>query len=115
MHIERIVPDLTVDDLERAVLEHRSVLGMQVLMDLGWIVTLGDDDGHQLTLMTTDPSAPMNPDVSVFVDDVHEALQELRRRDWRSCTLDRRALGSHALPLPRQRRAGRERRQSSLM
>lgn len=75
VHIERIVPNLTVDDLERAVLEHRSVLGMRVLMDLGWIVTLGDDDGHQLTLMTTDPSAPVNPDVSVFVDDVQGARQ----------------------------------------
>ena len=43
-------------------------------MDLGWIVTLGDDDGHQLSLMTKDPSAPVNPDVSVFVDDIHGVL-----------------------------------------
>lgn len=75
VRIERVVPDLTVDDLERAVLEHRYVLGMHVLMDHGWIVTLGDDDGRQLSLMSRDPSAPMNPHVSVFVDDVHEALQ----------------------------------------
>lgn len=43
-------------------------------MDHGWIVTLGDDDGHQLSLIAQDASGPVNPDVSVFVDDVHEAL-----------------------------------------
>lgn len=44
---------------------------MDVLMDHGWIVTLGDDAGHQLSLLTRDASAATNPDVSVFVDDVH--------------------------------------------
>ena len=75
MRIERLVPNLFVDDLARAVDEHQAVLGMKVLMDHGWIVTLGDDAGHHVSLMTADASAPMNPDVSVFVDDVDEALQ----------------------------------------
>ncbi|SQB95228.1 Glyoxalase-like domain [Clostridium paraputrificum] len=48
-------------------------------MDHGWIVTLADDDGHQLSVMTRDASGPVNPDVSVFVDDVHEALERARR------------------------------------
>jgi predicted enzyme related to lactoylglutathione lyase len=71
--IERIVPDLTVIDLERAVREHTQVLGLEVVMNLGWVATLSDDAGHQLTLMTADASAAVNPDVSVFVDDVHAA------------------------------------------
>ncbi|MGV9825457.1 VOC family protein [Gordonia sp. NPDC003429] len=74
MHVDRVVPNLTVSDLRRSVTEHTEVLGMRVLMDHGWIVTLGDDYGHQLSVMTEDASAPINPDVSVFVDDVHEAL-----------------------------------------
>lgn len=74
MRIDRVVPNLTVDDLCQAVEEHRAVLGMQVLMDHGWIVTLGDDAGHQLSLMTRDASARVNPDVSIFVDDVQEAF-----------------------------------------
>lgn len=73
MLIQRIVPDLTVTDLADAVRQHTEILGLRVLMDLGWVATLGDDDGHQLTLMTEDAGAPMNPDVSVFVDDVHAA------------------------------------------
>ena len=74
MRIDRVVPILTVSDLRRAVEEHRQVLGMTVLMDHGWIVTLGDEAGHQLSLMTADASAPTDPDVSIFVDDVEEVL-----------------------------------------
>lgn len=73
MRIQRIVPDLTVTDLPNAVREHREVLGMEVVMDHGWIVTLRGHDGHQLSLMTSDASASVNPDVSVFVDDVESA------------------------------------------
>lgn len=75
MRVERVVPNLTVADLNQSVEEHRGVLGLEVLMDHGWIVTLGDSAGHQLSLMTADATAPVNPDVSVFVDDVHEALR----------------------------------------
>lgn len=73
MKIERIVPDLTVIDLRQAVREHTEVLGLEVVMDHGWIVTLADSAGHQLSLMTADATAPVNPDVSVFVDDVQTA------------------------------------------
>lgn len=75
MKVDRIVPNLTVDDLAQAVAEHRTVLGFDVLMDHGWIVTLGDPSGtRQLSLMTSDLTGPVNPAVSIFVDDVHEAL-----------------------------------------
>jgi len=72
--VDRVVPNLTVADLDQAVAEHGAVLGMRVVMDHGWIVTLSDDAGHQLSLMTQDATASTNPDVSVFVDDVHAAL-----------------------------------------
>ena len=78
MRVDRVVPNLTVADLRRSVAEHAEVLGLRVLMDHGWIVTLGDDDGHQLSVMTEDASAPVNPDVSVFVDDVREAFANAR-------------------------------------
>ncbi len=78
MQVQRVVPNLVVADLPRAVSEHREVLGFEVLMDHGWIVTLGDAAGHQLSLMTADASAPVPPAVSVFVDDVEEALRRVR-------------------------------------
>ncbi|UFU07472.1 VOC family protein [Ruania halotolerans] len=73
MRIDRITPILTVTDLAEAIHEHSAVLGMEVVMDNGWIAFLADGDGHQLGLMTADASAPVNPDVSVFVDDVEAA------------------------------------------
>ena len=78
MKIQRIVPDLTVHDIAAAVREHTAVLGLNVVMDHGWIVTLADDKGHQLSLMTADASATVNPDVSVFVDDIHAAHDAAR-------------------------------------
>jgi predicted enzyme related to lactoylglutathione lyase len=71
--VQRIVPVLTVDDLASAIREHTLVLGLRVVMDMGWVAFLADDEGHQLGLMTSDATAPANPDVSVFVDDVDAA------------------------------------------
>lgn len=73
MEIERIAPILTIDNLDAAIAEHTGVLGMQVVMNMGWIAFLADDTGRQLGLMTTDATASVNPDVSIFVDDVEAA------------------------------------------
>ncbi|WP_239460142.1 VOC family protein [Nocardioides daejeonensis] len=73
------MPILTVTDLPAAVAEHQAVLGLDVVMDHGWIVTLADQEGRQLSLMTRDATAPVNPDVSVFLDSrdsVEKALAE---------------------------------------
>jgi len=68
--IERIAPILSVNDVATAISEHTGILGMRVVMDMGWIAYLADDAGRQIGLMTTDATAPVNPDISVFVDDV---------------------------------------------
>ena len=44
MELSRAVPILTVDDLDAAVRTYRTVLGLDVLMNLGWIATLGCRD-----------------------------------------------------------------------
>ncbi|MGO1408311.1 MAG: VOC family protein [Brachybacterium sp.] len=81
MKIHRIVPDVTVSDLAKAAAEYAEVLGLEVVMDHGWIITLADEAGHQLSLITEDASAPVNPDVSVFVDDVDSAHEAAVRAD----------------------------------
>lgn len=75
--IERIVPDLSVTDLRRTVDEYVAALGLEVVMDHGWIVTLADAEGRQLNLLTADATAPENPTVSVFVDDVQAAYERV--------------------------------------
>lgn len=77
MPLSRAVPILTVSDLRAAVQTYRAVLGVEVLMDHGWIVTLGSSGGPaQFSLMEEDATAPVTPSASLQVDDVDAAHAE---------------------------------------
>jgi catechol 2,3-dioxygenase-like lactoylglutathione lyase family enzyme len=54
--VSRIVPDLKSKAMEEAKAFYTHVLGLQVVMDLGWIVTMADAQrpGAQLSIMTHD-------------------------------------------------------------
>jgi predicted enzyme related to lactoylglutathione lyase len=73
VELERAVPILTVDDLASAVSVYQDVLGLDVLMDHGWIVTLGTAPRAELSLITHDQTATTNPVASVEVEDVDAA------------------------------------------
>lgn len=57
------------------------VLGLQVVMDRGWIITFAspDNPAAQISLMSEDASAPVQPDASIEVDDVDAAHAAARR------------------------------------
>jgi catechol 2,3-dioxygenase-like lactoylglutathione lyase family enzyme len=80
MAVSRIVPDLKSDSLEEAKAFYTRVLGLQVVMDHGWIVTLADPGRPelQLSIMTHDATAPVVPVASVQVDDVDASYQAAR-------------------------------------
>lgn len=75
MSVRRVVPDLPSGSLEAAKGFYRRVLGLEPIMDHGWIVTLAPPNRPdlQISLMTHDETAPIVPDVSVEVDDVDAA------------------------------------------
>jgi catechol 2,3-dioxygenase-like lactoylglutathione lyase family enzyme len=76
MTVNRVMPVLTVSDLEATRDAYVQVLGLREVMNLGWIVTLADDElRHQVSLMTKDATAPVNPQVSIEVDDVDAAYR----------------------------------------
>jgi catechol 2,3-dioxygenase-like lactoylglutathione lyase family enzyme len=76
MTVRRVVPILTVSELDAAVVAYKRILGLREVMNHGWIVTLADGEHrHQLSLMTKDATAPVNPSVSVEVDDVDAAYR----------------------------------------
>ena len=75
MDLLRAVPILTVPDVEAAVREYADLLGLDVLMNLGWVATLGTGGAAQFSVMDTDQSAPCNPDISLDVADVDQAYQ----------------------------------------
>lgn len=73
-----MVPIITVDDITSAAATYRNVLGMVEVTDLGWLLTMTDshDMHRQVTLVTKDASAPVNPQVSIQVDDVDAIYAE---------------------------------------
>ncbi|MFI2840160.1 VOC family protein [Mycolicibacterium sp. PDY-3] len=74
MTVGRVVPILTVSDIDAARAAYIATLGLTEVMNHGWIVTLADaEHRHQLSLMTKDQTAAVNPTVSVEVDDVDAA------------------------------------------
>ncbi|KAA0096704.1 glyoxalase [Mycolicibacterium sp. P1-18] len=73
MTVRRVVPNLTVADVAAARTAYVETLGLTEVMNHGWILTLADDAGHQISVMTTDLTAAVNPDLSVEVDDVDAA------------------------------------------
>jgi catechol 2,3-dioxygenase-like lactoylglutathione lyase family enzyme len=56
------------------------VLGLDVLMDQGWIVTYGSDERMQvqISFMAQGGSGTPVPDLSIEVDDVDAALQGMK-------------------------------------
>lgn len=74
MTVQRVMPVITVTDLEASRDAYAAALGLREVMNHGWIVTLADDEHrHQVSLMTKDATASVNPTVSIEVDDVDAA------------------------------------------
>ena len=76
MSVRRIVPDITSKDLDASRRFYVDVLGLEVAMDMGFIVTLVSPTNPtaQVSLMTDDDSSTILPQMSVEVadvDDVH--------------------------------------------
>ena len=73
MSVRRAVPDLHGDPAgSRAFYEN--VIGMELAMDMGWIVTFRSPIAGpvQISVMSRDATAPVTPDVSIEVEDVDD-------------------------------------------
>ena len=83
MRIRRIVPDIQTDRLEESRDFYENLIGLEVRMDLGWIVGLTSTSNEtvQLQLMIRDETAPVVPNVSIEVADVDAVYAEAIRRD----------------------------------
>ncbi|MEU7841665.1 VOC family protein [Micromonospora sp. NPDC049114] len=79
MTIRRAVPDITTAD-PAASSGFYQLLGFREDMNLGWVVTLVSPSNPtaQVTLVTRDTAAAVNPDLSVEVDDVDAAYEAVR-------------------------------------
>ena len=74
MSVKRIVPDIKSKDLDASRQFYVDVLGLEVAMDMGVIVTLVSPTNPtaQVSLMRDDESSAILPQMSVEVADVDE-------------------------------------------
>ncbi|MER0243592.1 VOC family protein [Streptomyces sp. 796.1] len=71
MSVRRVVPNLSSDALPESR-EFYGMLGFEEVMNHGWIMTLASptQPTAQVSVVTADLTGPVNPDLSVEVDDV---------------------------------------------
>ena len=82
MAIRRVVPHLRADDIEASREFYTGFLGLEVAMDLGWIVTLASPTNPtaQLNLYgEAAPPASVQPRLSIEVSDVDAVHAEAVR------------------------------------
>jgi predicted enzyme related to lactoylglutathione lyase len=79
--VRRIVPDFPAQDPGASREFYLEVLGLEVAMDLGWIVTFSapGNSAAQISVMRQDASAPVQPDASIEVDDVDAVYAAAQR------------------------------------
>jgi catechol 2,3-dioxygenase-like lactoylglutathione lyase family enzyme len=79
--VKRIVSNVEASDVEKASAFYKEVLGLKVLMDLGWIRTYGSGSKMtiQISVLSEGGSGTAVPDISIEVDDIEEALARVQR------------------------------------
>ncbi|ESY90140.1 MULTISPECIES: VOC family protein [unclassified Mesorhizobium] len=80
MKVRRIVANIETPDAAAASRFYHDVLGLDILMDQGWIVTYGSEDSMQLqvSFMAQGGSGTPVPDLSIEVDDVDAAFKAMK-------------------------------------
>ncbi len=78
MTIKRIVPNIQSDNPDEIREFYESVLGLKVVMDQGWIITLASDvvTTPQISVASEGGSGTPVPDISIEVDDVDSVYEK---------------------------------------
>lgn len=81
MKVKRIVANTDTRDIAAARRFYQDVLGLELLMDHGWIATYGSGEAMrvQISFAEQGGSGTATPDLSIEVDDVDAALDGMRK------------------------------------
>jgi catechol 2,3-dioxygenase-like lactoylglutathione lyase family enzyme len=81
LKIRRIVANVETSAVEKAHAFYHDVLGLELLMDLGWIKTYGSDSKMtvQVSFASEGGSGTPVPDLSIEVDDIESALKRVKK------------------------------------
>lgn len=85
MKVKRIVANVKAKNTGDAKRFYENVLGLEVLMDLDWIVTYGSgaESLTQMSVMTEGGSGAEAPDLSIEVDRVDEAYKLMKKEKFK--------------------------------
>src|SRR5512138_765652 len=80
MNVKRIVANIATKDIAKAKRFYGELLGLDVLMDHGWLTTYGSREkmSVQVGIASEGGSGTPVPDLSIEVDDLEEALRRIR-------------------------------------
>lgn len=80
MKVKRIVIDVPTQNPDAAKRFYQGILGLDLLMDHGWITTYGSDEQQhvQISFANEGGSGAPIPDLSIEVDDIDEALRRMQ-------------------------------------
>jgi catechol 2,3-dioxygenase-like lactoylglutathione lyase family enzyme len=81
MTVKRIVTNIESSHLEKADAFYKDILGLDLLMDHGWIRTYGSSSRTtvQISFAVEGGSGTPVPDLSIEVDDLESALAKVRK------------------------------------
>jgi predicted enzyme related to lactoylglutathione lyase len=81
MKVKRIVTNIPAKRVSAAKRFYGDVLGLEVLMDMGWIATFGSDSKSmvQISFASEGGSGTEVPAISIEVDDVDEAYRRMKK------------------------------------
>lgn len=81
MKVKRIVANIETKKPSAAKRFYRDILGLDVMMDMGWIATYGSSAKMtvQVSFMKEGGSETAVPDLSIEVDDVDEAFKRMKK------------------------------------
>ncbi|MGN8071136.1 VOC family protein [Mucilaginibacter sp. SG564] len=81
MKVKRIVTNINTPDVAEAKRFYQEVLGLDLIMDHGWIATYGSDEemNIQISFAFEGGSGTPVPDISIEVDDINAAIERVRK------------------------------------
>lgn len=81
MQVKRIVANIDTQNVSAAKTFYHDILGLDLLMDHGWIATYGSSEqmSVQISVASQGGSQTPTPDLSIEVDDLDEALARTKK------------------------------------
>ncbi|UGU17274.1 VOC family protein [Sinomicrobium kalidii] len=85
--IRRIVPNIYSDDVEKSRQFYAEFLGMELVMDMGWILTFASAENPtaQLSVFENNKKEPLNNSsifFSIEVSDVDKLYESAKEQSW---------------------------------